>query len=48
MLMLFFALGGPGASGVNMILGQGKRLQKIVDSQTTPLSDQVSSFCQSA
>ncbi|KXG48153.1 uncharacterized protein PGRI_020230 [Penicillium griseofulvum] len=32
--------GGPGASGVNMILGQGRRLQKIVDSQAMPISVQ--------
>ncbi|KAI3071694.1 hypothetical protein CBS147339_7000 [Penicillium roqueforti] len=30
--------GGPGESGVNMILTQGKHLQKIVDSQATSLS----------
>ncbi|CDM35224.1 unnamed protein product [Penicillium roqueforti FM164] len=29
---------GPGESGVNMILTQGKHLQKIVDSQATSLS----------
>ncbi|KAJ5796315.1 uncharacterized protein N7518_004855 [Penicillium psychrosexuale] len=30
--------GGPGASGVNMILGQGKRLQKIIDWAACSLS----------
>ncbi|KAI3111702.1 hypothetical protein CBS147333_3995 [Penicillium roqueforti] len=30
--------GGPGESGVNMILTQGKHLQKMVDSQATSLS----------
>lgn len=35
------SIGGPGGSGVDRILEQGARLQKIVDSQSDPF-DKVS------